>query len=140
MARSREVAQQRSSSVALDSSSVQSPKVRLGRYATVYPSPPPAPAPVPAYPRDSLLTRQLKEGDVVGIALDFTDLPMLFFTCGGAPLGQGDELAVMRIRGTVYPAVGVGGGAAVTLTFADRSLAHRPPRKCQALVVGQDMM
>lgn len=77
---------------------------------------------------------------MIGIALDFTDLPMLFFTKGGDPLGNGDELAVMRIRGTVYPAVGVAGGAAVTLTFAGASLAHRPPRKCQALVVGQDML
>lgn len=83
---------------------------------------------------------QVKEGDVIGIALDFTDLPMLFFTAGGSPLGQGDELAVMRIRGTVYPAVAVAGGAAVSVTFAGESLAHRPPRKCQALVVGQDMM
>lgn len=83
---------------------------------------------------------QLKEGDVIGIALDFTDFPMLFFASGGAPLGQGDELAVMRIRGTVYPAVGVRGGAVVTMTFANKSLVHQPPRKCQALVVGQDMM
>lgn len=65
---------------------------------------------------------------------------MLFFTSGGTPLGQGDELSVMRIRGTVYPAVAVSGGAVVSLTFADGALAHRPPRKCQALVVGQDMM
>lgn len=83
---------------------------------------------------------QLKEGDVIGIALDFTDLPMLFFSKGGLPFGQGDELSVTRIRGTVYPAVAVGGGAAVRVTFASESLAHQPPRKCQALVVGQDMM
>lgn len=83
---------------------------------------------------------QLKEGDVIGVALDFTDLPMLVFSVGGAPLGQGDELAVMRIRGTVYPAFGVGGGAALSVTFAGESLAHTPPRKCEALIVGQDMM
>lgn len=77
---------------------------------------------------------------MIGIALDFTDLPMLFFSKGGDPLGQGDELAVMRIRGTVYPAVGVAGGAVVSVVFAGQALAHRPPRKCQALVVGQDMM
>ena len=77
---------------------------------------------------------------MIGIALDFTDLPMLFFTSGGEPLGQGHELAVMRIRGTVYPAVGVTGGAAVSVVFGGEALAHRPPRKCQALVVGQDMM
>lgn len=77
---------------------------------------------------------------MIGIALDFTDLPMLFFTLDGAPLGQGDELAVMRIRGTVYPAFGVGGGAALSVTFAAESLAHTPPRKCEALIVGQDMM
>ncbi|CAM9740769.1 unnamed protein product [Ectocarpus sp. 6 AP-2014] len=82
----------------------------------------------------------LKEGDVIGIALDFTDLPMLFFTRGGDPLGEGDELAVMRIRGTVYPAFGVGGGAALSVAFAGDSLAHTPPRKCEALIVGQDMM
>lgn len=86
------------------------------------------------------LSAQLKEGDVIGIALDFTDLPMLFFSRGGAPFGQGDELAVMRIRGTVYPAVGVAGGAAVSVAFAAASLAHHPPRKCQALVVGLDMI
>ena len=77
---------------------------------------------------------------MIGVALDFTDLPMLFFSRGGAPLGRGDELAVMRIRGTVYPAVGVSGGAKVTLAFAARELTHAPPRKCQALVVGQDMI
>lgn len=84
--------------------------------------------------------KKIKEGDVIGVALDFTDLPMLFFSLGGAPLGQGDELSVMRIRGTVYPAFGVGGGAALSVTFAGGSLAHKPPRKCEALIVGQDMM
>lgn len=87
-----------------------------------------------------LIAEQLKEGDVIGVALDFTDLPMLFFSRGGEPLGQGDELAVMRIRGTVYPAFGVGGGAALSVTFAGESLAQTPPRKCEALIVGQDMM
>lgn len=77
---------------------------------------------------------------MIGIALDFTDLPMLFFTLDGAPLGNGDELSVMRIRGTVYPAFGVGGGAALSVTFAEKSLKHTPPRKCEALIVGQDMM
>lgn len=65
---------------------------------------------------------------------------MLFFTSGGTPLGEGDDLSVMRIRGTVYPAFGVGGGAALSVTFAGGSLAHKPPRKCEALIVGQDMM
>lgn len=77
---------------------------------------------------------------MIGVALDFTDLPMLFFMREGVPLGGGDELSVMRIRGTVYPAIGVAGGAVVTVSFAGGSLAHRPPRKCQALVVGQDMI
>lgn len=83
---------------------------------------------------------QLKEGDVVGVALDFTDLPMLFFTLNGVSFGSGDELATLRIRGTVFPAVGVAGGAALRVAFATGSLTHRPPRKCQALVVGQDML
>lgn len=83
---------------------------------------------------------QIKEGDTIGVALDFTDLPMLFFTLNGAPLGHGDEVSVMRIRGTVFPAFGVSGGAALSVTFAEKSLAHPPPRKCEALIVGQDMM
>ncbi len=86
------------------------------------------------------INNQIKQGDTIGVALDFTDLPMLFFTLNGAPLGHGDEVSVMRIRGTVFPAFGVSGGAALSVTFAEKSLAHPPPRKCEALIVGQDMM
>ncbi|CAM9973466.1 unnamed protein product, partial [Choristocarpus tenellus] len=91
----------------------------------------------------------LKEGDVIGIALDFNDLPMLTFFRGGKLLvggvGEGEgqgvkDLSVRRVRGSVHPAVGVMGGAVVQMLFNAPELYNQPPGRCQALVVSQDML
>jgi hypothetical protein len=45
---------------------------------------------------------EVENGDVVGIAIQQSDLPMVQFFKNGEPL---HESAVNRFRGTVYPAI-----------------------------------
>ena len=45
---------------------------------------------------------QVSHGDVVGIAAQHSDLPMVQLFLNGEPL---HDLAINRFRGTVYPAV-----------------------------------
>jgi hypothetical protein len=45
---------------------------------------------------------EVQDGDVVGVAMQQSDLPMVQFFHNGEPL---HELAINRFRGTVYPAV-----------------------------------
>jgi hypothetical protein len=45
---------------------------------------------------------EVQDGDVVGVAMQQSDLPMVQFFHNGEPL---HELAVNRFRGTVYPAI-----------------------------------
>jgi hypothetical protein len=58
---------------------------------------------------------EVENGDVVGIAIQQSDLPMVQFFLNGEPL---HESAVNRFRGTVYPAVCLPESAADTLKIS----------------------
>lgn len=47
-------------------------------------------------------TISVSDGDVVGVAVQQSDLPMVQFMLNGEPR---DDLAVNRFRGVVYPAL-----------------------------------
>lgn len=78
-----------------------------------------------ASPSWSLTNNDLKEGDVVGVYWDQTDLPMLTFTVNGKSV----PYAVTRIRPTVdiYPAVSVKHGSTCEVIF-DGSKFIYPPK------------
>ena len=65
------------------------------------------------------------EGDVIGVAFGQADMPNLRFFKNGQPLDRGQ---VGRVRGTVYPAASVAGGAKLRLVFDEAVFAHEPPR------------
>ena len=67
----------------------------------------------------------LKEGDVVGIYWDQTDLPMLSFTLNGELLMNS---SIMRIRpaNEIYPAVSVTNGSSCEMIFDGDAFAHPP--------------
>eukprot|EP00548_Thalassiothrix_antarctica_P006233 CAMPEP_0194139210 /NCGR_PEP_ID=MMETSP0152-20130528/8923_1 /TAXON_ID=1049557 /ORGANISM="Thalassiothrix antarctica, Strain L6-D1" /LENGTH=179 /DNA_ID=CAMNT_0038836987 /DNA_START=262 /DNA_END=801 /DNA_ORIENTATION=+ len=48
------------------------------------------------------ITDGLRDGDVVGVAVQQSDLPMIQFLVNGEPY---HELAINRFRGTVYPSI-----------------------------------
>lgn len=68
---------------------------------------------------------ELKEGDVIGVYWDQTDLPMLSFSLNGKLLS---DCSVTRVRpaNDVYPAVSVRGDGACEVIF-DGSLFQYPP-------------
>jgi hypothetical protein len=45
---------------------------------------------------------KIKQGDVIGVAVQQCDLPMIQFMLNGEPL---HDLSINRFRGSVYPAV-----------------------------------
>lgn len=55
---------------------------------------------------------EVQNGDVVGVAVQQSDLPMIQYFLNGEPL---HEAAVNRFRGTVYPAICLPDSAAETL-------------------------
>ncbi|CAM9508654.1 unnamed protein product, partial [Phaeothamnion confervicola] len=62
-------------------------------------------------------------GDVIGVLVDFNALPMASFSRNGEDLPR---MAVHRVKGTVFPAVAVRGGAALRLEF--QQFKYPPPR------------
>mmetsp|Transcript_37416 Transcript_37416/g.116952 ORF Transcript_37416/g.116952 Transcript_37416/m.116952 type:complete len:193 (-) Transcript_37416:1053-1631(-) len=82
--------------------------------------------------------QQLKQGDVVGIAVQLSDFPMVQFFLNGSHLNGCD---VSRISGTVFPAVSVSGGAELLVHFDDEQWSHSPPSdKFQPILMAQDMI
>ena len=69
---------------------------------------------------------KVSDGDVVGIAVQQSDLPMVQFMLNGEPL---NELAVNRFRGTVYPAVCLpeNDGLRVTMEFQESNFKQQSP-------------
>ena len=65
------------------------------------------------------------------------ELPNLTFFLNGEALEAGE---VTRIRGEVFPAVSVAGGARVACVFDERSFKHAPPRGHSALRVVQSLI
>ncbi len=68
---------------------------------------------------------EIKEGDVVGIYWDQTDLPMLSFSLNGNLLMNS---SIMRIRpaNEIYPAFSVSGGSSCEVIFDADHFEHAP--------------
>lgn len=69
---------------------------------------------------------EVSSGDVVGIAVQQDDLPMVQFLLNGEPL---HELAVNRFRGSVYPSVWLpeSEGLSVQLVFIESEFQQLSP-------------
>jgi len=75
----------------------------------------------------------VKQNDVIGVAVQQSDLPMLQFLLNGEPL---NDLAVNRFRGMVYPAVYLpaalsedetSAGICLQLVFDESQFEQMPP-------------
>lgn len=66
---------------------------------------------------------ELDDGDVLGVAVQQSDLPMLKFFRNGAEI---PDSAVSRFRGTMFPAVSVSGGVEVRVAFDAELWKHAP--------------
>jgi hypothetical protein len=62
--------------------------------------------------------------DIIGIAMQQSDLPMLQFTLNGAPLTDG---SINRFRGNPYPAVYLPDDNSGRVRFVFRDCSHQPP-------------
>lgn len=80
-----------------------------------------------------------EDGDVIGIALDFTYFPMLTFYKNGELL---EDFSVQRIRGTVFPAVRIAEeGAEIDMVFGPTNKwKYPPPRQCTQITKSQSML
>ena len=68
----------------------------------------------------------VSNGDVVGVAVQHSDLPMVQLSLNGEPL---HDLAVNRFRGNVYPAVYLpeNDGLSVKLVFVESEFQKESP-------------
>ena len=72
---------------------------------------------------------EIHNGDVIGVAVQQSDLPMVQFLLNGEPL---HEKAVNRFRGTVYPSVFLSDKHAndqlkLTLVLQENQFKHQSP-------------
>ena len=83
---------------------------------------------------------KVSKDDVVGIAVQQADLPMVQFLLNGEPL---HELAVNRFRGTVFPAVYLpeNDGLSVKLEFNEsRFLQVSPHARFGPLIIARGII
>lgn len=80
---------------------------------------------------------ELHKGDVVGVAFGQGEVPNLRFYQNGESL---DDCTVNMIRGSLHPAVSVGAGAQVILTFNESLFKFPMPRGSQAVITLKQMM
>ena len=75
-----------------------------------------------------------KEGDVVGIYWDQTDLPMLSFTLNGVLM---TKCSITRVRPAqdIYPAVSITDGATCDIVFDAAYFKHPPASKKFTMIV-----
>eukprot|EP00930_Biecheleria_cincta_P085140 TRINITY_DN74551_c0_g1_i1.p1 TRINITY_DN74551_c0_g1~~TRINITY_DN74551_c0_g1_i1.p1 ORF type:complete len:192 (+),score=39.36 TRINITY_DN74551_c0_g1_i1:108-683(+) len=74
---------------------------------------------------------KLAKGDVVGVAFGQGDVPNLRFCKNGSVL---DDCTVTTVRGNMFPAVSVGGGAEVILVFDEKLFKHSPLGRHEAII------
>lgn len=82
----------------------------------------------------------LKEGDVVGIFWDQTDLPMLTFSVNGLRLGSEFEYNRIRPTNDIYPAVSVTSGGNCCVVFDGNHFAYPPEKKFHAIVCAANII
>jgi hypothetical protein len=66
----------------------------------------------------------IKGGDVVGVAEQQADLPMIQFLLNGEPL---HDLAINRFRGTVYPSIHLPDGVTAKVVFNEDDFTEMSP-------------
>jgi hypothetical protein len=82
----------------------------------------------------------LKDGDVIGVVVQQSELPMIQIFVNGE---IDDGLQVTRFRGTVYPSIYLPNGANVSATFlyTDEQFVHGPPGpQFQPLIAERSLM
>lgn len=91
----------------------------------------------PNSPSWFLSETELKEGDVVGVYWDQTDLPMVSFSVNGKMASY----SVMRIRpaNDVFPAVSVRDGSTCDIVFSGKDFKH-PSKKFQAIICASSLI
>mmetsp|Transcript_15934 Transcript_15934/g.17691 ORF Transcript_15934/g.17691 Transcript_15934/m.17691 type:complete len:228 (-) Transcript_15934:28-711(-) len=88
-------------------------------------------------------TLKFQDGDVVGIVMDYTDLPMLSFYKNGELM---DDFSVWRIRGKVYPAVRIieedNNATKIEMVFGPSDKWKYPPpkKRCTQIVKSQNVI
>lgn len=67
----------------------------------------------------------LKEGDIIGIHWDQTDLPMLSFTRNGV---YNNDTSILRIRpaNNIFPAISIKGEGSCDVIFDESVFTHKP--------------
>lgn len=89
-----------------------------------------------AEPQSEECKISVEEGEVIGCVFSQSEFPMLrFYThCE-------EVFAVDRVRGLVYPAVSVSGGAKVQFIFGEDEFVEAPPSsRFQAIMLARDMI
>jgi hypothetical protein len=66
----------------------------------------------------------VKEGDIVGVAVQQSDLPMIQFLLNGEPL---HDLSIHRFRGSVYPSVYLPEDVSIKLVFDESEFEQMSP-------------
>eukprot|EP00579_Thalassiosira_antarctica_P006083 CAMPEP_0201888534 /NCGR_PEP_ID=MMETSP0902-20130614/27864_1 /ASSEMBLY_ACC=CAM_ASM_000551 /TAXON_ID=420261 /ORGANISM="Thalassiosira antarctica, Strain CCMP982" /LENGTH=195 /DNA_ID=CAMNT_0048418815 /DNA_START=78 /DNA_END=665 /DNA_ORIENTATION=+ len=70
----------------------------------------------------------LNDGDVVGVVVQQSELPMIQFYVNGEIMDQDDGGQVARFRGTVFPSVYLPpGSASATFLYSEDQFIHGPP-------------
>mmetsp|Transcript_36093 Transcript_36093/g.45940 ORF Transcript_36093/g.45940 Transcript_36093/m.45940 type:complete len:192 (+) Transcript_36093:140-715(+) len=80
---------------------------------------------------------QFEPEDIIGVALDQNDIPMLKFYKNGEVL---NAFAVKTIQGVYMPAVSVELGAKVEVIFDESRWQNECPRSCLPLIKSADMI
>ena len=80
----------------------------------------------------------LGDGDVVGIAVQQSDLPMVQFLVNGEPL---HHMAINRFRGIMYPAAVLCGSHTLKFVFNEEEWKEKPPHpKFGAMIVARGII
>lgn len=83
---------------------------------------------------------KVKNGDVIGIIVQQSDLPMVQFLLNGEPL---HDLSVNRFRGAVYPAIYLpeNDGLSVRFVFRESEFRQKSPNaRFMPLMVARGIM
>lgn len=94
-----------------------------------------------AYPTWALVDGEYKEGDVIGVYWDQTDMPMLSFSKNGEMLPSSCGANRVRPAHDIYPAVSVKDGATCCVMFDGDHFAHPPAgSKFKAIICASSLI
>lgn len=81
-----------------------------------------------------------KEGDVIGIYWDQTDMPMLSFSLNGVKCSIDSSVNRVRPAHDVFPAVSIKPGASCCVVFDGNSFSYAPPSKFGMIVCASNII